>query len=271
LVNVKWAISSKAFRKPGFPQLDDALRRANVEFFESTYDSTVREYNKIPYDKSDCVVLKGPIQFIRARGNGYFPGAFGFKSDTNTSVYMSILPRNLFFNSDVIYLPFGMLHERKELLHDIFGDSVFVRPDSGFKSFTGFSTTIDKIDYELSSQKQLNNPDAREMCLIAKSKPILGEFRFVICDGEVITGSQYRWDNKLDIRIDVRHDCWTFAETVAKQEWQLDDCYVVDVFLSEDGPKIGEFNSFSSSGLYNCDTDKIVEAVNRVAAKEFKM
>jgi len=58
---------------------------------------------------------------------------------------------------------------------------------------------------------------------------------------------------------------------VAKANWQLDSCYVVDIFLGEDGPRIGEFNSFASSGLYNCDMDKIVNAVCNTAEKEWRI
>jgi hypothetical protein len=47
-------------------------------------------------------------------------------------------------------------------------------------------------------------------------------------------------------------------------------CYVVDIFLGEDGPKIGEFNSFASAGLYNCDMNKIVKEVSALAAKEWE-
>jgi hypothetical protein len=267
---VKWAISTSAFKREGFPKLESALDRAGIEYFHSDYNEDTRQYSDIPYGTDECVVMYGPIQFIRKKDKGFVPGAFGFKKDTNTSYYMSQLPRHHFFNDDAIYLPFGMISSRKDMLETIFGDRIFIRPDSGFKSFTGFAVKIQDLDFELSSLKQTKNPGPHEMCLIAKAKPIHGEYRIIVCDQKIVTGSQYRWDGKMDIRIDVHHDAWSFAEEfVAKAEWQLDTCYTVDIFLSDDGPRIGEFNSFASSGLYNCDMDAIVKAVSEAALCEW--
>lgn len=269
---VKWAISTEAFEKPGFPRIEDALKRNNIEYFQSVFIPNTREYSDIPYSTDECVVLYGPIKFIRTKNKGFIPGAFGFKLDSNTSYYMSQLNPNLFFNYDAIYLPFGSIIHKKEQLKDIFGKYIFIRPDSGFKTFTGFHVKIDDIEAELSSTLQISNPSPHDMCLIAKAKSILGEYRFVVCNREVITGSQYRWDGKLDVRIDVHDEAWEFVDKyVAKASWQLDSCYVVDIFLGEDGPKIGEFNSFASSGLYNCDMDKIVSAVCNTAEEEWRM
>jgi hypothetical protein len=267
---VKWAISTDIFEKPGRPSLKKALEQAGIEYFHSDYSSEKREYADIPYETDECVVLYGPIQFIRRKNKGYIPGAFGFKSDTNTSYYMSQIPNKHFFNNDAVYLPWGSISQRKEQIRSLFGDHIFIRPDSGFKSFTGFDVTIENLDSELSALQQTKHPSVHEMCLVAKSKPIHAEYRIVVCDRKIVTGSQYRWDGKADIRIDVHSDAWNFAESVvAKAEWQLDTCYVVDVFLGDDGPKIGEFNSFASSGLYNCDVHAIVEAVSKAALDEW--
>lgn len=267
---VKWAISTEIFRKPGFPQLDDALRRADIEYFQSNYNPDTKEYEDVPYNTDECIVMYGPIRFVRQKNKGFIPGGFGFKTETNVSFYMSQIPSRSFFNSDAIFLPFGIIEERKEQIQDLFGDEIFIRPDSGFKSFTGLSFKIKDMTDELNALRQTNNPFANEMCLIAKSKPIHAEYRIVVCNNEIVTGSQYRWDGKMDVRIDVHNDAWSFAQSaVANAEWQLDTCYVVDVFLGEDGPKIGEFNSFASSGLYNCDVDKIVDAVSRAALAEW--
>jgi len=266
---VKWAISTEIFRKPGFPQIDDALKRNNIEFFHSDFDHTKRTYTDIPYSTDECVVMYGPIKFIRTKNKGFVPGPFGFKSDTNTSHYMSQLPSEWFFNEDAIWLPWGSILKKKNVLVDIFDKHLFIRPDSGFKTFTGFHVHVDDLDTEILSRNQTDNIDPYEMCLVAKGKSILGEYRMVVCDGKVITGSQYRWDDKLDVRIDVHHEAWSMAEKVAKHEWQLDVAYTVDIFLGENGPRIGEFNSFSSSGLYNCDLDIIVNEISKTSLNEW--
>lgn len=265
---VKWAISTAAFENPGFPKLTDALESANIDYFQSKYSNG--KYEPVPYNEDECIVLYGPIQFVIANTKTFIPGAFGFKNQTYTSFYMSQLPTELFFNHDAVFLPFATIVEKKSLLKKLFGSHLFIRPDSGFKTFTGFNVKLEDLETEIDATRQISNPLPEQLCLIARGKPILGEYRLVICDGKVITGSQYRWDDKLDVRIDVHDEAWSFANKyVAKADWQLDSCYVVDIFLSEDGPKIGEFNSFASSGLYNCDLNKVVEEVSKLAIKEF--
>lgn len=271
MTEVKWAISTEIFRKPGFPQIDDALTRAGIEFFQSEFNEKTREYADIPYHPGECVVMYGPIKFVRTKNRGYIPGAYGFKRYTDASFYMSQLPLKYFFNEDAVWLPWGLIGSHKDQLRSLFGNHLFIRPDSGFKSFTGFDVSIENLDFELSALQQTKHPSANEMCLIAKAKHIQGEYRLVICNHEIVTGSQYRWNDRLDIRIDVHSDAWAFAESVvAKANWQLDIVYTVDIFLGEDGPRIGEFNSFASAGLYNCDMDAIVDAVTRTAKKEWE-
>jgi hypothetical protein len=134
---VKWAISTAAFEnRPGLPKLENALRAANIEYKQCAYING--KYEQVPYDTNDCVVLYGPIQFVRANSKGFTPGAFGFKNQTYTSFYMTQLPNNLFFNHDAIFLPFGLIAEKKDQLKTLYGDHLFIRPDSGFKTFTGF-------------------------------------------------------------------------------------------------------------------------------------
>lgn len=268
---VKWAISTEIFRRPGSPQIDSALQRAGIEYFQSEFDPNTREYADIPYGQDECVVMYGPIKFIRTKNRGYTPGAYGFKKDTDTSFYMTQLPGDWYFNEHCVYMPVGMIGRNKELIRDLFGDHIFMRPDSGFKSFTGFDVTMDKLDYELSALKQTSRPFDHEQCLIAKARPIKCENRFVVCDRKIVTGSQYRWDDRLMTRIDLHPDCVAMAERVAAAEWQLDTCYTVDIFLCEErGARIGEFNSFASSGLYQSDVDAIVAAVSASALKEWE-
>lgn len=263
--NVKWAISTKINQRHGLPSLDDALKRNNINFFHCNYDEITKTYENIPYSIDECVVMYGPIEFIRNKDIGYTPGAFGFKKNMNVSNYMSQLPINWFFNEDVIWLPWGVILKQKQMLNDIFGKHLFIRPDSGFKKFAGFHCKLNELETILSAKQQTNNIELQEMCVISSGKPILGEYRIVICNGKVITGSQYQWDGNPDIRIDIHHDAFQMAAQVAAMDWQLDTCYIVDIFLSEDGPKIGEFNSFSSSGLYNCDLDIIVNEISKLA------
>jgi hypothetical protein len=167
-------------------------------------------------------------------------------------------------NSDFYVIPYAEFVRRKIPQ----GQAVFIKPDSGMKEFTGKVITWDKFDDEISSMNQIERVDPETLCVIAQPKPIAAEFRYVIADGSVITGSEYRWDNILDVRRDTLPICDELAAHVADMEWQADRVYVCDIALSNGVAKIVELNAFSSSGLYACDTHKIVAAVSTAALKE---
>lgn len=123
------------------------------------------------------------------------------------------------------------------------------------------------LSTEYVKAESIVDPDT--ICLVSPAQELLGEFRFIIAAGEVIDGSEYRWDNVLDIRHDWPADCWEMAEQMAKHSWQPDLVYTCDVASTNSGPKIIEVNSFACAGLYACDKRIVVDAVNNVALREF--
>jgi len=168
-------------------------------------------------------------------------------------------------NSDYHILPYGEF-KRRRLPADT---EVFIKPESGLKEFVGQVIYDDSFDDDLTKLSPYNSIDDDTLCVVASRKRIGAEFRYVICEREVITGSEYRWDNVLDVRRDTHPTCDALANRVAKAEWQADTVYVCDVaLLVDDVAKVIELNAFSSSGLYACDIYKIVEAVSRAAQKE---
>jgi hypothetical protein len=63
------------------------------------------------------------------------------------------------------------------------------------------------------------------------------------------------------------------AQEVAQREWQPDRVYTCDIALTEINGKqearVLEFNAFSCSGLYACDTELIANAVSYAAWNEY--
>jgi hypothetical protein len=176
-------------------------------------------------------------------------------------------------NSDFAILPYAEVVRRAKLDGKI-GSDFFIKPESGMKEFTGQVVRAAYLDddFDKLSPHNLIQPDT--LCIVADVQDIKAEFRYVICEKEVITGSEYRWDNILDVRRDTHPICDQMANKIAKADWQADTVYVCDVALvadektGKDAAKVIELNAFSSSGLYACDTYKIVEAVSKAALRE---
>lgn len=251
----------------GFPTLAEAAKEQGHEVFLTKHvpftdklsmDHDFRRVNK-------PVVVHGCIQFIRNFNNtfqGICPGPY--QNENVKSFHKFAVPlRQYLLNQDYIILPFHTI--RTQPCYSRF----FVKPLSGLKQFTGKVITPDNFEETIQTITQYEKIDDDLLCVVSSVKDIKAEFRYVIADRKVVTGSEYRWDNVLDVRIDTLPECDKLAETIAGLDWQADYVYVCDIAMTEDGPKVIELNSFSSSGLYACDTRKIVKAVAEVAIKEY--
>lgn len=183
---------------------------------------------------------------------------------------MSNLPIDWFMNRDGMFMTWAMFKQRRrEFFYQWDTDKIFIRPDSGLKTFAGTPLKYGTLDFDIETLDKLSSVMDETLIMVAPSHNIRGEFRFVIADGKVVTGSEYRWDGKLDIRRDWTPECEDLARMVAEHPWQIDIAYTCDVALLEDSVKLVELNGFSCAGLYACDLDKVVRAVSDAAVKEF--
>lgn len=268
-------------------KLPDAITRAGHELIMAEYDETRRTWN-IPLRfrggeslqevyEGIPTVFWGPHKMVRDHAAQFVPGSFGLVDGARVSHYMTHLPRDWFLNSVNFLTTWGDFQNRHAYWFALCGGSVFIRPDSGTKTFAG--QTIARADYEheVNSLRQLSKMPAETLIWLARVQPLRGEFRFVVANGRVIAGSEYRWDNVLDIRSDYPAECLALAQQVAEHPWQLDRAYTVDVALTpiRDSarrgyePRVVELNGFSCAGLYACDLDLVVAGISEAAIAEW--
>ena len=132
---------------------------------------------------------------------------------------------------------------------------LFIRPDSGLKTFTGFTIWKKDFNHETNFLKKFLNPET--LIIVAPVKTIIAEYRFVIGNGNVIDGSYYSWEPGFDNQ-PMDNDCLKLASELSQNWWHHDLVYTLDIASTDEGPKMIELNSFSSSGLYHCDREKIM-------------
>jgi hypothetical protein len=262
-------------RSPLYRNMDENFKELGIPYYYAQYipfaDAKDQDYG--PFKDGDPVVIYGSINFVKKCPRVFVPGAYGYTQNRQCNVYMTNIPHDWFLNSDYIMLPWGDLKARwKEVYVDLLKCyEIFIRPMSGDKSFTGQAIFYSDFLFEANSTQQLTSVTDETIVMIAKSKKqeIKGEFRFIIGAGEVIAGSEYRWDGNLDIRRDWPAECEALAKQVAELPWQLDTVYTCDVALMADGvPKIVELNGFASAGWYAADQKKIISRVTEIAEAE---
>jgi len=163
----------------------------------------------------------------------------------------------------------------KDYLNKSFDKDVFIKPSRDQKAFNagilekGYSIK----DYIFSQIHESFYID--EIAIIAPLKEIYSEYRFFVVNQELITGSQYRLNNKLFISEYIPESILTAAKEYAKL-YQPHDVFTMDLADTTEGIKIVEYNCWNASGLYKTNIPKIFNAVQefkeyQINNKKFKI
>lgn len=149
-------------------------------------------------------------------------------------------------------------------------DKFFIRPTSDGKEFAG--TVYEWNDFRDWQERVLGigegwvTLDGDTNVLVSDIKPIVEEYRFVVVEGKLISGSTYG-KNCFQRYIDVgdRDALIEFAEHIISL-WTPSDVFVLDIVLTEGEYKVMEMGNFNSAGLYENDIQKVVHAIEDMSA-----
>jgi hypothetical protein len=174
-------------------------------------------------------------------------------------------------NDDFVILPFAEFRRRGL---GRWGGQCFLRPNAVTKSFTGMVIDEESFPAEVNALEKLQYVMPDDLVVAATARRIERETRFVIVDGEVVSGSTYGWNGNADFGLPIDEQSLSLAREVASREWQPDRAYTCDVALTEIGgqtvARLVELNSFSCAGLYACDLDNVVAAVSAMTLDEWE-
>lgn len=222
------------------------------------------------------VVVYGSQQFSAAvvRDHGVAPASYYIPERFYVSHYTAHFDdHSWFLNGDYVCMPYLLLKQRLEQIYDMFGSTtLFLRPDTGKKVFTGLTIDLHSAPQEFSALEQLTSITNRTMVCVARAKKVLSEYRYVIVEGNIVAHTQYMQNGMPHASTYDNASCRQLATMVAKHNYQLDVAYVCDVALvddEEDDAYIVEFNSVGTSGWYYADPEKIITALNDAAIKEY--
>lgn len=257
---VTWLLEHGVFKSDEKP-LIEALERQGIQYhlchFGESYDDIITKMG------SKRAIFHGSLQFgkLIKQTLGHSISVY-----CNLPKYECVYyyPRfgDYLVNSDYAMLPFGELSRRTSWLFEVFGpDSLFLRPSSGYKTFTGL--VLDRgaeWDMELNHLRYRIDPET--LVVVAPVRTVDKEWRVVVVDGKVITAGQYR-DRGIDVRVnDVPMVVTDFAQQVVGQSgYKPDFAWTLDVGETQRGLRVIEVGSFSCAGLYACDYDAIVKTV----------
>lgn len=253
--------------------LNDVLTGLGYNVICGRYTPMAQEAVERHFNDDECVVLYGSMSFVEqhSRGRGFVPGAYYTKNRYLCSEYLPRMPLDTLANADYVMVPFAEFVRRHQQFYDMFStNKVFIRPNSGFKTFTGLPIHMDDFDHEINGLRSgLTSVTDQTMILVASCKRISAEYRFFVVGGKVITGSRYKLNEELSIDANIDPDCLAVAEKIASNPWQVDLAYACDVGIVNGEPKVIELNAFSTSGLYAADIPALFNAVSDIAVAEW--
>lgn len=274
-MKVKWLVENYESDSSLTPLMDE-IKKQGMDLEVVKYEPWESgEFNQYPNE--DCVVFYGTLNLGRQlqREKGWVPGVYCNFKNLCCKTYYSYWGKYL-FNQDYIMLPMLEILRRREEIFKQFGIDgvIWIRPDSGAKTFTGQTVPLEFLDKEFDLFGNYAAAPLDEIIAVISSPKVIDiEWRFVVVDKKVVAGSQYKKDDKLDISGTWNYDLLrakVYAQEIADEEWQPDIAYTLDICKSNGKYSMLEANSFSCSGLYESDPKPIVEAISRVALKEWK-
>lgn len=285
---VNWVIDKDLF--PEYENiLADSIKRSgnDVHFFDDFRHNNISEFMRNKFTDKDIVVFYGSLGQGRQIANlPYYPGVFLNIENYECYRYYGYYGDYL-LNSD--YLMMGLndvsrhkwdiLHKLVETKGNPYQDSCrfFIRPSNGYKTFTGQTITWSKMEEEIETitNSYGGTLDKNQLVLLSSVKPIECEYRFIVVDGKVITGSTYFDKNNIgsyepyyDKQCE-EQDVIDFAVKMS-EIYQPDKAFSIDICRLKSGElKMLELGSFNCASMYGNDFDKIVNAINELSIKEY--
>lgn len=146
-------------------------------------------------------------------------------------------------------------------------DYWFIRPVKDLKEFSGTVAQVADIKNWMCSPKSGNFSFGDDtLIMLSPTKKIYSESRFFVVGGKVVDGSYYRMGGRLMSHHITQPELYALAQEIA-DKWLPHECCVMDLADTDQGVKVIEFNTINSSGFYDHDVKKIVNAMTEWGRK----
>lgn len=145
-------------------------------------------------------------------------------------------------------------------------ETLFFRPDGNTKEFNGGCISYN----EWNSKYELINfyePPPDTIVVVARPQVIQAEARFLVVDSELITGSYYRTGGQT-VRLSASNNLMDTGKDILvkclERGFNPSPSWVLDLAQVNNGWRVIEVGATSCCGLYKCDTDAFMTALDKV-------
>lgn len=252
-----WVLQHNVFREDKYDDMIKAIDKLGCSYSQHTVVPFVGELLPDPdFPPEQSVICMGSLSMRHvATRKGWYPGVF----DVNRydfEVQRERWGRHM-LNYDARVSRFE--DARFE------SDSGFIRPTGDNKQFSGMVTDriMLKAWQEQVCKLELDDGStlrADTMVETNRVLPIYREVRYWIVKGEIVTSSVYKTGRRVQYFPNIDDEMDQYVRDRVG-EWQPTGAFVIDIAETPDGLKIIEINTLNSCGLYACDPQKLVFAL----------
>jgi hypothetical protein len=231
------------------------------------------------YEKSlvkldnQCVLFYGSInmaEIIRKHLTTCAPVVWSDPSDFLCSNYYSRFTKFL-FNDRHKFMTLGEFRDNLWNVYFEFGKDamIFIRPDSGDKTFAGQLLDLQDVSVWDNAIKCNAKPD--DIIVVSTPKNIIGEWRYIVSQTEILGMSCYRYHGKSTLVPSAPPLATELVKKIIDSAPLPAKICAVDIASDSDNNYwLLEFNSFNSCGLYAMDKSKIVKVASEIALSEYE-
>jgi hypothetical protein len=252
----------------------DANRELHVVNHKDNY-----KLNMDSFHEGDCVVFHGSIlgaRTIRNALNFCYPVAWFNEEHYKCSWYYPSMGE-LLFNKDYLEINFlGLINDKWDIYRKYGKEAkIFVRPNDGDKMFTGQLVDLEEFN-NFTSLHNHSGLYSGSMLIVSTPKEINGEWRFIVTIPEqgmpnIVAASTYMYQGMRTIIPSAPTGANALCRKVLEIGRHPAPVYCIDVCEDKEGKfHLLEINSFSASGLYDCNKYAIVRDVSKAALEDHK-
>ncbi len=257
----------------------DAVKAQGMEAVLTKY-AIYHDLNQL-VPNTQNVLCVGTISLIRQLNKvPWVPGCFANFKNFDCANYYSYYGKYM-SNNDYFILPLAEFDRRADVVRDMLNTKfLFVRPCNGFKTFGGH-VVYEQKDIDYLTQKY----PANLLVLISSKKILNSEYRVFVAGDKIITGSKYKSGTNVDYlqmhdpetiegqfsqEAETQKTIYRFVNKVLGEiKYRPDPIFTIDVGMHDViGPRILELSSFSCSGWYESDINKLVKVGSELAMNE---
>lgn len=272
---MQWIIQGNLSQEDGLQSLINVIKEKKLPYelvksipFTNYIVNMETDINKLKEDNvpeliipnDQPMVTMGSYTLARiAKKRNWTPGAF-INENFEFSKWLKGWNKENMLNGEAIEAKIKDIKIPKEW------NKVFSRPSEDTKFFSGTVFERSNLIFwlnEVMKGRDKETLNADTYIIVAPTKEIFAEYRLFVIDNKIVTGSMYKLRDKVIYGKHIDNEALDFARKMISQ-WEPDRAYVLDIAITNEGPKIIEVNNINSSGFYLSDLEKIVVGIENM-------